>query len=252
MSRSPGFPLLAWAAHAYTALGAVLGFLAATDVSQNQIRRAFLWLFLANVVDATDGMLARAAKVSARLPWFDGALLDNIVDYVTYVFVPVFIVWQALLVPDTWSVPVCAAVLLSSAYGFSRRDAKTDDHFFAGFPSYWNIVVFYLFVFRWSPVVNLVVLGVLIALVFVPVYYVYPSRTSRLHRTTLGLGAVWACMVGYAVLRPGDASVVWLWVSLGFPLYYFMLSLVLTSRRAPAGLTPAPVDDTRAADRRST
>jgi len=91
---------LAWLAHLYTATGALLAFLAATDIFEHDYRTAFFWLYLAVVVDSTDGVAARAARVSERIPWFSGAKLDDIVDYVTYVFVPALFVWRALLVPD--------------------------------------------------------------------------------------------------------------------------------------------------------
>src|SRR5688500_11111954 len=130
-------------------------------------------------VDATDGVLARAARVSVRLPWFDGAKLDDIADYLAYVFVPALFVWRALLVPDAWTIPVAAAMLLASAYGFNRDDAKTEDHFFTGFPSYWNIVVFYLLLAGLPSTVNAAILVALALLVFVPIKYIYPSRTPR-------------------------------------------------------------------------
>ncbi|MEJ7666437.1 MAG: CDP-alcohol phosphatidyltransferase family protein [Hymenobacter sp.] len=110
----------------------------------HNFRAAFLFLVLACFIDSTDGVLARAVRVKERLPDFDGAKLDDIVDYPTYVFVPALIVWQAELVPLAF--PICAAILLSSAYGFVQSGAKVEshDHFFTGFPS-WNIVVVYLY-----------------------------------------------------------------------------------------------------------
>ena len=104
-----------------------------------------------------------SARVAEQIPWFDGGKLDDIVDYLTYVFVPALFVWRAVLVPDKWTMPVAAAMLLSSAYGFSRKDAKTADHFFTGFPSYWNVVVFYLLVAGLSSWVNAAVLLAFIA-----------------------------------------------------------------------------------------
>src|SRR4051812_8901113 len=130
--------LAAWAVHLYTALGSVCGFGAVLATVQGGYRRAFLWLVVATFIDATDGVLARAARVRERLPGFDGARLDDIVDYVTYVFAPMFLVYEAGMLPDAWGAAVCAIVLLSSAYGFASLDAKSDDHFFIGFPSYWN------------------------------------------------------------------------------------------------------------------
>lgn len=222
---------LAWVVHLYTASSAVLAFLAARDIFQYRFREAFIWLALAVFVDSTDGVLARLAQVSSRIPWFSGSRLDDIVDYLTYVFVPVLFVWRALLVPSTWATGVCVAMLLSSAYGFSRDDAKTDDHFFTGFPSYWNIVVFYLLISGMSPELNGVILVLLALLVFVPMRYVYPSRTPVLRGLTVGLGAIWAVLMFVMLWQmPGVSSAVY-WLSLIFPVYYLLLSLALNRRR---------------------
>jgi phosphatidylcholine synthase len=131
----------AWLVHLYTASGTVLAFLAAKAIFEGNYRTAFLWLAVQIVVDATDGALARFVGVSGQLPWFDGAKLDDIVDYLTYVFVPALFVCRATVVPEGWTVPVASAVLLSSAYGFNRSDAKTSDHFYTGYQTYWNIEV---------------------------------------------------------------------------------------------------------------
>lgn len=222
----------AWLVHLYTASSAVMALLAAANVYESDYGHAFAWLFGAVVVDATDGALARRARVTERVPSVDGATLDNIVDYLTYVFVPALIVWQALIVPDSWSIPVCAAMLLSSAYGFSRTDAKTSDHYFTGFPSYWNIVVFYLYAAEWSPMINAVILLVCAALVFVPIRYVYPSRTPVLRPLTLILGVLWgAAMLALLLLGRDRWRPLLFWGSLIFPAYYLVLSLVLTMRR---------------------
>jgi phosphatidylcholine synthase len=222
---------MAWLAHFYTATGAVLAFLAATDIFEHDYRTAFFWLYLQVLVDATDGVLARAARVSQRTPRFNGAKLDDIVDYLCYVFIPALLVWRSLLVPDEWSLPVVAAILLSSAYGFNREDAKTTDHFFTGFPSYWNIVVFYLFVARLSPVVNAAILLALAVMVFVPIRYVYPSRGAAYQRLTNTLGVVWGALILAMLWQfPAVTRPVFL-ASLVFPAYYVMLSFVLEARR---------------------
>lgn len=226
--------IAAWLVHLYTASSVVMGLLAAADIFDNHYQRAFLWLFAATIVDATDGMLARAARVSDVLPHFDGALLDNIVDYVTYVFVPALFVWQALVVPDAWSIPVCAAMLLSSAYGFSHADAKTDDHYFTGFPSYWNVVVLYLYAAGWPQMVNAAILIILSVLVFVPIRYVYPTRTPTLRALTLALSGVWAVSLVALIVQAPHVSQALLWASMMFPVYYFVLSLALTARRRSA------------------
>jgi phosphatidylcholine synthase len=225
-----GRNLSAWLVHLYTASGAVLAFLAVREVFESDYRAAFFWLALQVVVDATDGILARWVRVSERLPWFNGAKLDDIVDYLAYVFVPALIVWQAVLVPEAWAGTVAASMLLSSAFGFNREDAKTADHFFTGFPSYWNIVVFYLLIGGWPLRVNAAVLMTLVLLVFVPIRYVYPTRTRAWRVPTNALGALW----GVAILAmlwqyPTVARPLFL-ASLTFPIYYLALSLVFEWR----------------------
>jgi phosphatidylcholine synthase len=230
--RPPAAALVkAWLAHAYTASGLVLAFLAARDVIDHRYREAFFWLSLQVAIDATDGVLARGARVDAVLPWFNGAKLDDIVDYLTYVFVPALFVWRALLVPDAWAIPVAALMLLSSGYGFNRADAKTADHLFTGFPSYWNIVVFYLFVAGTSAEVNAAILVVLAVLVFVPIRYVYPSRTPTLQVPTVLLGTVWGVLMLVMLWQLPAVNRVVFWASLLFPAYYVVVSLILNLRR---------------------
>ena len=220
--------IAAWLVHLYTASGAVLAFLAARDIFQYRYREAFLWLALSIVVDATDGALARLAQVSERCTSIDGELLDNIVDFLTYVFVPALFVWRSQIVPPDWTTVVCSSMLLASAYGFSRTDAKTPDHqFFTGFPSYWNIVVFYLLLGGATPEFNGVVLVVLAALVFVPLRYVYPSRMPKLRSLTVGLGLAWAVVMFTLLLQMPGVSASLFWLSLAFPVYYVVLSLAL-------------------------
>jgi phosphatidylcholine synthase len=221
----------AWLVHLYTASSAVFAFLALTRIFYDRYPDAFFWLFVAVFVDATDGVLARRAQVAERLPWFNGSKLDDIVDYLTYVFVPAFFIWHALLVPDIWAIPIAALMLLSSAYGFNREDAKTTDHFFTGFPSYWNVVAFYLYVAQWPPALNAAILLICVALVFVPIGYVYPSRTTVLQVPTLVLGAVWGVLMIAMLFQAPDVSRLIFLLSFVFPLYYLVLSLVLHARR---------------------
>jgi phosphatidylcholine synthase len=224
--------MISWLAHFYTALGAVLALAATLAVFEARFRDAFLLLCAATFIDTTDGWLARALDVKRRLPGYDGARLDDIVDYLTYVFVPVLLMLQARLLPPGWGVAVGALVLLASAYGFGQAEAKvaTSDHFFTGFPSYWNIVVLYLYVLRWPAVANAVLLIVLALLVFVPIRYVYPSRTVTLRIPTLVLGAVWAVLVIVVVWRLPATDGPWAALSLFFPVYYTILSLYLHTR----------------------
>jgi len=221
--------------HAFTATGAVLAYMAVESTIAGFTREAFVYLVLATLVDAVDGALARLARVKERTPQFNGARLDDIVDYLTFVFVPVFILRHDGLLPAGPSgLAVAAAVLLASAYGFSREDAKTPDHFFTGFPSYWNIVAVYMVAIQLSPVVNAVILCGLVALVFVPVGYIYPSRTPRWQVVTVALGGLWAIAM-VAIIWRLPAPPRWLvWVSLVYPVYYFALSFALHGQRSAA------------------
>jgi phosphatidylcholine synthase len=217
----------AWLVHFYTASGIVLAFLAARAFIEFDYRTGFFWLWVQVLVDATDGLLARRLRVRERIPWFDGAKLDDVTDYLTYVFVPALFVWRGALVPNAWVLPVVAAMLLSSAYGFNRTDAKTSDHFFTGFPSYWNVVTFYLLVARWPSPVNAAILVVFAVLVFVPIRYVYPTRTPAWRVVTNVGGAIWAGLMLLMLWQYPAVSALLFWVSLAYPTYYFLLSFAL-------------------------
>jgi phosphatidylcholine synthase len=227
-------PILPWIAHIYTATGTVWALLATAMTFAHNFRAAFIFLVVATFVDSTDGVLARVLRVKERIPDFDGALLDNIIDYMTFVFVPALIVWQADLVPVAF--PVCAAMLMSSAYGFAHTAAKVEkgDHFFTGFPSYWNIVAVYLYILRLPPLTNAIILVILAILVFVPLRYIYPSRTRTLQTPTLILGASWAAIFTWMIFRLPDTSGPWTMLSLVFPVWYVGLSLWLHGRERRA------------------
>jgi phosphatidylcholine synthase len=222
----------AWLVHVYTATGAALAMLTVMAVWEGETVRA-LWLGLAAlVVDGTDGMLSRQLQVKRWIPWFDGALLDNIVDYLTYVFTPMVLLWSTGYLGDGTTATILAVVpLLASAYQFCRVDAKTDDHLFLGFPSYWNVVAFYVVVLDLHTSTVAVLLMVCAALVFLPIGYVYPSRTDTLRRLTLVLTTLW--LVSYAVLltQLPDPGTLWLVISLAYVAYYVALSVHLTIRR---------------------
>ena len=220
----------AWLVHLYTASGLVLAFLAARAFIEFDYRTGFFCLWVQVFVDATDGLLARRLRVRERIPWFDGAKLDDITDYVAYVFVPALFVWRGAVVPNAWVLPVVAAMLLSSAYGFNRTDAKTSDHFFTGFPSYWNVVTFYLLVARWPSEVNAAILAVFALLVFVPIRYVYPSRTPAWSLVTNMFGAIWAGMLLLMLSQYPAVSPLLFWGSLEYPVYYLLLSFALHFR----------------------
>ena len=226
----------AFAVHLYTASGAVLAFLIVLAAVRGDLLQA-LWLGLvALLIDGTDGWLARRVQVSQVLPWFDGRRLDDIVDYLTYVFAPILLLWVGGYLPaGPGGIVLAALCLLASGYQFCRVDAKTEDHFFLGFPSYWNVIAFYAIVFKLAPATVAVILLICAILVFVPIRYLYPSRTIALRPLTLVLTALW--MVGYALIlrQMPHPSPVLLDFTLFYLVYYVALSLYFTLRvRRPA------------------
>ena len=225
---------LAWLVHLYTALGAVVAFVAIIFIGQLKFQEAFWLMSLAVVIDATDGTLARAARVKEFLPWFDGDRLEDIIDYANYVIVPCWFFIHANLLPAEDALWLASLPLLASAYGFCQKDAKTSDHFFLGFPSYWNIVAFYFYVLRWPPWINAFTLLLLSILVFVPVKYIYPSRSPHFRLLTNSLGILWAFAVLALIYLLPEPPRPLVFVSLLFPAYYTLLSLWLGIRRAPA------------------
>jgi phosphatidylcholine synthase len=225
---------LAWLVHLYTALGAVAAFFSIIFVEQLKFQEAFWLMSLAVAIDATDGTLARAARVKELLPWFDGDRLEDIIDYANYVMVPCWLLIHANLLPAQDAPWIASVPLLASAYGFCQKEAKTSDHFFLGFPSYWNVVVFYMYVLQWPSRINAFVILFLSALVFVPIKYIYPSRSPHFRALTNSVGVLWALSVLVIIyLLPGPPRGL-IFVSLAFPVYYTLLSLWLAFRRAPS------------------
>ena len=222
----------AFGVHFYTASGALLAFLIVLAAIRGNAVQA-LWLALvALVIDGTDGWLARRFHVKETLPWFDGARLDDIVDYLTYVFAPILLLWNTGHLPIGLAGIILAALpLLASGYQFCRVDAKTDDHFFLGFPSYWNVIAFYTIIFNLSPMFVGAILLTCSILVFIPIRYLYPSRTVIFRPLTLALTGIW--LLSYALIlqqMPKPQPLLSIF-SLFYLLYYAGLSLYLTLRK---------------------
>jgi len=224
-----------WALHGYTASGTVLALLAVTAAMDGQTVRA-LWILLAAlVIDGTDGMLARRMRVKETIPGFDGARLDDIVDYITYAFAPMVLLWTGGYLPDgAWGTVLAAVPLLASSYQFCRTDAKTEDHYFLGFPSYWNVVAFYVVVLGLSEAVTATILLACAVLVFVPIKYVYPSRTKVFRALNLSLAALWLVLYAVILADVPDPNLAVVGLSLLYVAYYLVVSVYLTMLSPPA------------------
>lgn len=231
----PAHYLTAWAVHALTASAAFFGIYTLMKIYQHQYVYA-LWLMGITVaIDAIDGTLARLVKVKSVLPNIDGTLLDNIVDYLNYVITPCFFLYvKGDILPPNFLIFFIISITITSSYQFCQTDAKTPDHFFKGFPCFWNIAVFYMFIFQTSMYTNACILITLCFLVFVPIKYVYPSRLDyltelkslkvMLHTFSLiyGLSSIFI-LASY----PNIPSI-WLALSLSYVVMYLILSIYRT------------------------
>ena len=230
--------ILAWGVHLYTALGLVAAAGIAVLIvrgGEGALRAALGLMILATLIDSTDGWLARRARVKEFAPGFDGRRLDDLVDFQTYTSLPLLLIWRAGILTggQAWWLLL---PLLASAYGFSQVNAKTDDGFFLGFPSYWNIVAFYLYLLRPPAWVSLALIITLSLLTFVPWRYLYPSQRAPFSRLTNVLAAGWVALLLLILARAPDDSRLLLLLSLAFPIYYMLMSWALTFRRRRASL----------------
>ena len=186
LSKAPSYLV-----HIFTALGVVFGFLALLATVDGKIPEAFLWLAAALFVDGVDGTLARAVNVNQNTPEIDGAILDNIIDYLNYVVVPVFIFYSLGMAPEQYLLLSCIAILLVSCFTFINTNIKTDDFYFSGFPAIWNIVVLYFYILESSEFTNFIFVILFCVLTFIPFKYVHPFRVVEFRKITLMITSIW-------------------------------------------------------------
>ncbi len=221
------------AVHAFTATGAALGLMALLAASGGEWAASFAWLGAALIVDGTDGPLARRLEVKRVLPRFSGEDLDKIIDYVTYVTVPAFMVARGPIVPEGFRLPLAAAIMMTSLYHFSDKQSKTADGYFAGFPAIWNIVILYCFVLAIPPALAASLTALCAMLTFVPFRFVHPLRVRRLRGLTLAVMAIWgiAAVAAVAAGFPGTGAVQLIFVLAAA----YTTALGLTARSQAAG-----------------
>lgn len=234
--------ILAWSVHLFTATGAVWGFLALRAIFAHEWKLAIIWMAFAIFVDGVDGIFARWLDVKTYASGLDGALLDNLLDYLNYVIVPALFLVEADILPAALAMPAAIVILLTSAYQFTQVDAKTDttnEYFFKGFPDYWNVVVIYMLVLGLNPWLNFGFLVLFNILIFVPVKYIYPTRTARLKKLTLALTYLFGALgVVGLILYPHEPKWIW-WLTLTYGVYYVALSL--WPKRSSARFISPPV-----------
>lgn len=190
--------LSAYSVHLLTATGAVFAMLALLEASKGDWPMMFLWLVVAFVVDGIDGPLARRFGVSQHAPEVDGVLLDLIIDYLTYVFIPAYALFVSGLLPGWPGWIALLAITFTSAIYFADTRMKTKDKSFSGFPACWNMVVLVLFALSPSPLVSLLVVIALAAAMFTDLKFIHPVRTRRWRAVTLPVIVAWTFFAAWA------------------------------------------------------
>jgi phosphatidylcholine synthase len=241
--RPPGAfeRFLGWCVHGYTGLGLVAAGLIGVFLVEggpDAFRWSFLLMALATIVDSTDGTLARRVRIKEVVPEFDGRRLDDLIDFLNYTFLPLLLIWRAGILPkghDAW----LFLPLVASAYGFCQVHVKTDDGFFLGFPSLWNLVALYLYVLPLGSTASLLIVIVLAVLTVVPTRHLYPSQPGLLNRVTMIAGVLWTPLVCWIIwtlpngneTRVSDSTMRLAIVSLLYPIFYFGASWLISIRR---------------------
>lgn len=216
--------LVAWV-HVFTALGVVCALLSVLALARTAFEEAFIWLGVAFFIDAVDGMFARKARVKERLPRFSGEVLDLVIDYITYVFVPVLALLAADILSGPWGLVLAALILISSLFHFADTESKSAEYAFIGFPAIWNIVAFYFFAFVPGQAIVSFVIVVLVALTFVRWPWVHPVRVRALRTVTLGVAALWCLTAIWIVWQGFPATSVQRVILLAVVVYGLTLSL---------------------------
>jgi phosphatidylcholine synthase len=206
---SPAPPLAratAFSVHIFTALGAGVALIALLEAVREHWAAMFWWLGAALAIDAVDGPIARRLDVMRVQPNWSGEVLDLVVDFVTYVFVPAYAITASGLLLPLAAPLLGIGIMVSSALYFADRRMKADDNHFRGFPALWNAVAFYLFLLHLSPALSSLIVALLIVMTFVPFHVLHPVRVVRLRVLTLSLVAIWGVLAVYALANNFNAG----------------------------------------------
>jgi len=219
----------AFAVHIFTAAGAALALAALLYAVHGQWAAMFLCLGIALILDGVDGTIARWLKVAEVLPRWSGDVLDLVVDFVTYVFVPAYAIAAGGLLPEQLALPAGVVIVVTGALYFADREMKTPDNYFRGFPALWNLAAFYLFLLKPAPSLTAIVVAGLAVLSFVPFKFLHPVRVARLRVLNLIGLALWSVLALITVmddLAPGP------WVAGGLVVIgLYFLGVGLAERR---------------------
>jgi phosphatidylcholine synthase len=220
----------AFSVHVFTACGAACALLALMAAVRGAWPTMFLWLGVALVIDGVDGTFARRLRVAEKLPRWSGEMLDFVVDYTTYVFVPAYAIAAGALMPQPVALMAGLIVAVTGAIYFADRSMKTSDGYFRGFPALWNLAAFYLFLLEPAPLIGAGAIVLLAAATFAPIYFVHPVRLRRWRALNLAMLVLWAALALIALARDLDPPA-WAAAALGVIALYFVIVGLLRDAR---------------------
>ncbi|WNY66624.1 phosphatidylcholine synthase [Borreliella lusitaniae] len=211
--------ILAWLVHIFTASGLIVGLYSIISIVNGDYSLLLKLTAIGLIIDGIDGTMARKLKVKELIPEIDGALLDNITDYINYTFIPVIFFYLGEFIEEKYKVAICIGILLSSAYQFSRTDAKTNDNYFRGFPSLWNLFVILNIIFKIGQITNFITISICIIISFIPIKFIYPSKTKELRKITIPI-TILSCLI-FAVSIFSKLSTTTLKITKTVIIFYF-------------------------------
>ena len=229
--------LQAYLVHLFTVSGIVFSFIALLYAIDKNLPMVFFYLALALFVDGIDGSLARKVDVKKYTPHINGEILDNIIDFLNYVFIPAFVVYWFEFVPKGLEVLMSSLILVVSCYTFANNNVKTSDFYFSGFPALWNVVILYFYLLDTSHLVNFIVILLLTILTFIPFKYLHPFRVVQLRKTSLFILLLWMISTVIMLYYPFSFAVVTLktinsiWILSNL---YFVAITVMRTLREPS------------------
>jgi phosphatidylcholine synthase len=201
VSAAPLALVAAFGVHVFTAIGAALALLSLFAAAERRWSLMFLWLGVSLIVDTIDGPIARRVRVAELLPRWSGDVLDLVVDFLTYVFVPAFAIAMGGFWPEPGGVLAGILIVTTGVLYFADRRMKTPDNYFRGFPAVWSFVAFFLFLLHPGPWVAGAIIVVLAVLTFVPIVFIHPFRVARLRAVSAVLLALGGVLVIVAIAR---------------------------------------------------
>lgn len=225
--KVPYAEIRAFSVHVLTASGSFLAFLGVVAAAEHRFVDMWWWLGLALLIDGIDGPIARKVRVKEVLPNWSGDTLDNIIDYVTYVLLPAFALYQSGMIGETWSFVAAGMIVVSSAIYYADMGMKTDEYFFSGFPVVWNMVILTLFVIKPSETAALIVVVAAVILTFLPINFLHPVRVKRLRGLNLSIFLLWCALSGYSLLLQFESPAWLVWSVVLTGIYLFCIGGIL-------------------------